>query len=1366
MAGNGDLGTGPDFSRDPRQPSVSVGLQVFEGFARFLKEHTSPRSKRVTAGGRVVSAGPNTPPPTFHTEFIDRLLQDVEQSKSKTFGASPGGFDGTCPSQRNGNPSDPSAHQAQQQDYFNVANTDHAGREPHILNIPSNWEVVKVNDNGQSALVVSGGTMFRAHLAPDGQTSFTLPPPEYVCNSLEPVQQLMLTVPKRGLPSKYTPMQPGVHFRSGPAVYLTPRQTVGNVHASTQPGTFATNRAFASEVSIESSNTVSQGPALQGSRNVTESAACPWNSTSQSGRLSHAHHESPAQRSMGFASNGVVPQPSHFGLNAAYSQVQTGSQSAAPQTLHADMNAPVTGPLQYEYPQCELYDKTRKFERTSEQIADVDRFLSLHGHKISKDEFHKAVDRKGYLIVYRDQLRKDKEAIEQALCLSQRATTSLAGNSNGVVNNGIAYLESPGPRPALGRGYADSTGPVYASFESMLAPEHAARVQTAFSGGNCRHMAEEPTSAAPLAKKELSPTAPVFVPSGQRKVTALPKGWLHSVRSGIDDLRATEKYDWSVSPHQLRVAIANAYAGINGHRASDTAFETFKTRPIREVCEAAVTRSKGGVAPLPEEVDKYVESQFKELFDYLPSEIERTAFEKWLFCDYMEFSMEWCMRKYIRLRKVGEANWEPWWDMVSNTGESVYDRLQRHLREQWSPPSQPFRTLHDEHAYMSEVIAKRERAHETVESILANSTLNSTNNSAAPTGPTHSNQIESRTLAAAPTNGTNLVRPTIVEEQNAASMASTPGTARRHRSAADPIQNGAENKRTSAAPPSAAIASRLALKSSSAIASASTYQAAGIFDGANADTAGRGGAAVSLRGGLSGALAAVAEAYRPFNPTTPATYLRGGFSDRQRQADEEGLLNGVNVPPHAMHEGYGCIIYGVPSLHGIPEGLTLPPIAPAPSAPHAQQEQQTATASSHAFNDVGSTSNPPHMEEEPQSAIMAPRALPTHTQGYGAQDAHSLTMPLLCAPHVELPAASSPPSADLDFSPVYIPSRVKEEPQTAIIQPRARRTRKQGNSAQGNSAQDARSTAMPPPEIQPTQKGPRTTMVPPHAASTQKSSYCAQDARSTTVPATCAPSQQEEPQTITAFRGTQPVQKEGYSAQDARSNYWWLDPDCRVDRKGHIVKKIHLPGDGPPPRSLAPRPSQFVDPPPLPRLASEDAPTPAASAPVTGWHDSSHRVDIKGQIVERSAYQSTASSSAPCPSHMTQQPLLPTLASQTTSASENIEASGNLAPSDGCRAFSRRVDTEARVAKEADRQAVALSNGPTPRPFTLPSFHAAYQVSHNTAASETPRAPVGRALGIGAQAGVDVPVGATIYGSNRHSAGQYARASAPATPPR
>lgn len=61
-------------SRQPFDPPRSSLAQKHEGFARFLKQHASPPHHRVTAGGRIVPAGPLSPPPMMKLHSIDGLI--------------------------------------------------------------------------------------------------------------------------------------------------------------------------------------------------------------------------------------------------------------------------------------------------------------------------------------------------------------------------------------------------------------------------------------------------------------------------------------------------------------------------------------------------------------------------------------------------------------------------------------------------------------------------------------------------------------------------------------------------------------------------------------------------------------------------------------------------------------------------------------------------------------------------------------------------------------------------------------------------------------------------------------------------------------------------------------------------------------------------------------------------------------------------------------------------------------------------------------------------------------------------------------------------------------------------------------------
>ncbi|KAL9124983.1 MAG: hypothetical protein Q9217_005752 [Psora testacea] len=62
--------------RQPHAPPENKMLQQHTGFARFLKQHASPPHHRVTAGGRIVPAGPLSPPPMFDYASLTGMVKD------------------------------------------------------------------------------------------------------------------------------------------------------------------------------------------------------------------------------------------------------------------------------------------------------------------------------------------------------------------------------------------------------------------------------------------------------------------------------------------------------------------------------------------------------------------------------------------------------------------------------------------------------------------------------------------------------------------------------------------------------------------------------------------------------------------------------------------------------------------------------------------------------------------------------------------------------------------------------------------------------------------------------------------------------------------------------------------------------------------------------------------------------------------------------------------------------------------------------------------------------------------------------------------------------------------------------------------
>ncbi|RHZ73975.1 hypothetical protein CDV55_108247 [Aspergillus turcosus] len=73
-------------SRQPSDPPQGALAQADAGFARFLKEHASPKHQRVTAGGRIVPMDSQSSAPQMKLPAIDQTKGDRDTSSTPTMG--------------------------------------------------------------------------------------------------------------------------------------------------------------------------------------------------------------------------------------------------------------------------------------------------------------------------------------------------------------------------------------------------------------------------------------------------------------------------------------------------------------------------------------------------------------------------------------------------------------------------------------------------------------------------------------------------------------------------------------------------------------------------------------------------------------------------------------------------------------------------------------------------------------------------------------------------------------------------------------------------------------------------------------------------------------------------------------------------------------------------------------------------------------------------------------------------------------------------------------------------------------------------------------------------------------------------------
>ena len=152
-------------SRQPSAPHPSIERQRMLGFARWLQCQSSPRTQRVTAGGRVVPAEPNSPPPTFHKPFLDHFVTIAKKDGGQEH--EQGEFTGQNPTQQPKN--------------FEASNRNGtSGRVFQVhpaLDIPPGFQVLQTQCNGTVAILSSGTTCFFARLTEEGKTSLQIMKP-------------------------------------------------------------------------------------------------------------------------------------------------------------------------------------------------------------------------------------------------------------------------------------------------------------------------------------------------------------------------------------------------------------------------------------------------------------------------------------------------------------------------------------------------------------------------------------------------------------------------------------------------------------------------------------------------------------------------------------------------------------------------------------------------------------------------------------------------------------------------------------------------------------------------------------------------------------------------------------------------------------------------------------------------------------------------------------------------------------------------------------------------------------------------------------------------------------------------------------
>lgn len=247
--------------RCPQDPPLGQTAQQQEGFKRFLRQVASPPHNRVTAGGRIVPAGPLAPPPMMNFDSIENTLRQQPISKLKS------GYNASTKSNMQAEAVDTRASSSTQTGKL-VANQNMNLTQIHQLEVtqsqhPADFNLGSIEGNtrtsntvefppgiepllhlqGGGAIVAMNGIQYRASW--NGPKLILEPMQANAPTTITPEQSMAVYTPVSGGSQYSTSIQPVAHTK--PQVNST---TAANTYHSsypqpiTQSGNNALNQTF------------------------------------------------------------------------------------------------------------------------------------------------------------------------------------------------------------------------------------------------------------------------------------------------------------------------------------------------------------------------------------------------------------------------------------------------------------------------------------------------------------------------------------------------------------------------------------------------------------------------------------------------------------------------------------------------------------------------------------------------------------------------------------------------------------------------------------------------------------------------------------------------------------------------------------------------------------------------------------------------------------------------------------------------------------------------------------------------------------------------------------------------------------------
>ena len=420
------------------------------------------------------------------------------------------------------------------------------------------------------------------------------------------------------------------------------------------------------------------------------------------------------------------PTPSQ----AAMSQKNAASVSEGASTslFVPTPRAPLPAWCQHEYPECALFDKEAKLKRIDEEIQELLRYMALNEHKKPREDFQKRVDRKGYLITYRDALRKNIEELQAEIRLQNEARALVAeiAAANALHGQPPAPMDPPvedqqsqtapstnlvsGQRATEG-GESPTQSGVSEDFLMMRAAGegHPSERQPGFeNAASFLISSSEATVTQERPKKPLSPTAPEFKPIDKEEpAPACVLKFPGTSNQTLQSVQCSHFGPPEIDRAQIDANVELFFCDVFDRVPNDDYLSQFKEWPMIEVIRAELRRIQRYGMPHSSNVEACLAGRFRNTWLRDPTDEERRSFGRWRVFLYVQYLTGKAVHEYKHSQMAPTSYFETGHGLGSGLGSTAVERLEQQYQELSKSFAQPCQVAEGEDADIRAVVDQK-----------------------------------------------------------------------------------------------------------------------------------------------------------------------------------------------------------------------------------------------------------------------------------------------------------------------------------------------------------------------------------------------------------------------------------------------------------------------------------------------------------------------------------------------------------------------------------------------------------------------------------------------------------------------------------